>query len=712
VSNQRWRPFLNSLLEPLYKELPLFKDTLPSEAPSITALVFLTVAILIINYFARDTTAMKEHPTPIEKEFPEKGYNRLLDSFSGVLLDDLNRIDRETNWSAEIFTPLDAEVEIKSGSKHLKKVTDLLTAIRSDRRSKVFLVLGDPGSGKSVALRKLCRDLLNEVKRSGRVPLYVNLREWEPGEPWTENNPPTVEHLFNFVFNNLKSRGDVFTNEFMDKYFKKMFENGRLFIILDSFDEIPRVLDVDENSWLIDSLSDVTYRFLAGAHESRGILASRLFRRPTDKFDAKTVLEIRPFTESKIVEFLKKSLFYDESLIALLFNEKQEFVPIARNPFSAGLISSYARDHDNKLPQNQADLYSSYITRRLNACKDRIEKKNLTNEKIEIADVMLSTENLGLEASIKDLKQKISDDSIEDTIDILRYARLGRLGGGDEQRFSFVHRRFNEYFVVQRLKEHPDRIPRDSIPTDSRWRDALVLYCEIADENEATQIAEFCWSEIRKIDQENLDMRGPQYLRSIHCLRFLKEAFRARLNSIEPFRSDLAYSIVRQIETAHNLLSIKLSVEAVGLLEEGEIDTALVKALEINNQWINETALKSCHYLHRLSKELYEKLRLSIENIPILTFLKRRQEIIFSLKLSNIFSDLRKFCIWRTIDCYCLLLGTLWAFVFYPILTILASIVVLLGSLFFEVLIPGGHRLLIRSGNPNLEYCLLRMLTE
>lgn len=277
ITVPQWKPLITPLLDPIFKTFPFLKDKLPTDAPTITILIFLSIVILIVNYFARDTTAMKEHSSPIEKEFPVKNYKKLLRPFTGVLLDDLNRIDRETNWSAEYFTPLDAEVEIRSGSKRLKKVTDLLSAIRSDRKSRVFLVLGDPGSGKSVALRKLCRDLLKEVDRAGKIPFYINLREWDPEKTWSEVDPPTVEEIYNFVLDNLKSRGDVFTNEFLDKYFKKMFEDGRLFIVLDSFDEIPAVLDEVESSWLIDKLSEVIYRFLAGAHESRGILASRIF---------------------------------------------------------------------------------------------------------------------------------------------------------------------------------------------------------------------------------------------------------------------------------------------------------------------------------------------------------------------------------------------------------------------------------------------------
>lgn len=651
------RKVVDPLLKPLLEQVPGLNDALPAAVPSTAGLVFITAVIFIVNYYARDRTAMQKHSTPLAKEFPEKDYKSLLRSFSDALLEELNKIDRETNWSAETFTPLDAEVEVRSGSKRLKRVTDLLTAIRSDTKSRVFLVLGDPGSGKSVALRKLCRDLLKEVAQTGKVPLYVNLREWEAAEPWTEEKPPTVGQLYDFVLENLKERSDVFANDFLKKYYKKMFENGRLFFVLDSFDEIPAVLDVSENSWLIDKLSEVIHQFLAGAHDSRGILASRIFRQPTDKFDAKTVLEIRPFTENKIVDYLKKSLFYDEALVSLLFNHRQELIPVARNPFTAALISKYANDHDNKLPRNQAELYSSYVEQRLEACAEKMAKKGLSGERvvacsIDIADLMFTTGTLGLEASVRELRDKLPQHPVEDVIDVLKYARLGRLGAGDEQRFSFVHRRFNEYFVVQRLKEQPSRVPQDAIPTDSRWRDALVLYCGVAEEERARAIAEFCWGEISQIAGRDVDMSDPQYMRAVHCLRFLKEAFRARLECVDSFRDDLAGYIERQIAVGQNLLSQKIAVEAVGLLKQEDVETTLIKALDIRNQWIDETALKSCHYLPQLGEDLNKKLRRSIDSMSMSLFMGRRKELMLSLKLSNVLSDLRSFCRWRLVHTY------------------------------------------------------------
>ncbi|MBD2337004.1 NACHT domain-containing protein [Calothrix sp. FACHB-156] len=623
---------------------------------------------------------MKKHPKSIDKDFPEKPFKKNLEQFSRTLLGDLDKIDRESNWSAEYFTPLDAEVEVQSGSTRKRQVTDLLNAIKSNKQSRVFLVLGDPGSGKSVSLRKLCRELLQESEKTGKVPLYINLREWEPKTAWNQQNPPTVQELYEFVVANLKSRGDVISNKFIRKYFEKMYEYGRLFIVLDSFDEIPAVLDEREGSWLINELSDVIYKFLSNS-ESRGILASRIFRRPTDNFDAKTILEIRPFTETKIVTTLQSFSDYDERLITQIFKERQEFVPIARNPFTAALISSYAQENSNTLPQTQAELYSSYIDRRLEDCIEEIDKKNLTKEKIiqcaiDIADTMLHNQTSGLEASVNDLTTRLPQHPVEDVVDILKFAKLGRSGSGGKTKFSFVHRRFNEYFVVKRLIERPDRVPQDAIPTDSRWRDALALYCEVAEESKAKEIANFCWSEIRKVTENDVDMRDPQFLRMIHCLRFLKEAFRARLNCIEDFQQELTDFIKRQIKNQKNLLLQKFAIEAVGLLRNEDIDEAIIDAMRLKNDWINETSLKSCRHLPKISNDLKSKLIVYIDSFEYQELINQKDDLIFSLKLSNGFNEIERFLKWRIFDLYCFLFAILLCFVITPVFTMLIITVI------------------------------------
>jgi len=97
----------------------------------------------------------------------------------------LDRIDEEVNWSDNDFTKLEAEIVMdQHGASRSKIVSDLIQAIRKDHLSRAFILIGDPGSGKSVSLRHLARELYVAVPSTNIVPVYVNLREWDgPQEP-------------------------------------------------------------------------------------------------------------------------------------------------------------------------------------------------------------------------------------------------------------------------------------------------------------------------------------------------------------------------------------------------------------------------------------------------------------------------------------------------------------------------------------------------
>jgi hypothetical protein len=346
-----WNSIVSSLINDIVPGL-----NIGGSQPSVVVLVFLLAVIFIVNYFIRDRSVMTEHVDPINKEFPEKDFLDRLLLYTKVLKNELDNIDLETNWSDTLFTPLDAEVEVVTRNKRLKKVTDLLKAVKSDRKSQTFLIIGDPGSGKSTALRKLARELLDEVNDTGRVPIYINLKEWQTESKWTEENPPTKEKLYHFILQNIKKRGDVFANDFIDLYFKKMFVHGRFFFLLDSFDEIPDILDASEASWILDELSSVLYDFLAGSHNSRGILSSRIFRRPTPKFKCKTTLEIRPFSEAKIEKAFRKAILnIKPDFFVNFFTNYKHLISIAKNPFCASLIIRYLKENNYSFPENQAD---------------------------------------------------------------------------------------------------------------------------------------------------------------------------------------------------------------------------------------------------------------------------------------------------------------------------------------------------------------------
>lgn len=641
---------------------------------SAMVLAFVLLAVFAVNYALRDKSTMQAHPVPLDTEFPEKGYRQQLKQFCDVLHHHLRVLNTETNWSDAFFTPLEAQVENTTGNRTTRRITNLLGAIKSDRSSRLFLVLGDPGSGKSVALRTLAMELLGDVERSGRVPVYVNLREWSASQSWTEENPPTVEHLYAFVLDSLKERSDVFGLEFLTEYYHKMLHHGRFFLLLDSFDEIPAVLDVGESSWLIERLSNVIATFFAATGTARGVVSSRLYRRPKFSLSHTATLEIRPFSELQIAEALQRSLAFPKATLKKLFTERSELIPIARNPFTAALIRTYASQNNGELPGHQVQLYEAHLRSRLKAANERLQKQNLTADEVvagceNIAWLMFVSPDFGLEASVAHLESSIPSTRVREVAKLLEYARLGRLGETDAETFSFVHRRFAEYFVAMHLIRNPEAVHPSAIPLDSRWRDALVLYCEVAPQREAEKIAHFCVQEIGAYGEASIE--SAEFLRVVHAIRFLSDAFRTRPECLVNDQFGLAEHIQKQVSSPANPILAKIAVEAVGLLRPEQMERTIVRAFALENPWISETALRACRHLPRISQELEQRIRSYVASLAFGEFLARRRELLFSLSLSDAFKPLHTYCLRRSADHQFLLGILLMVALVFPLLFIM-----------------------------------------
>ncbi len=649
-----WAELLNSAIRAIASDpdirthAPWLERVSIDQQPAYFIVAAGLIVVIAVNYFVRDRSIPGRHPKQIDEDFPEPRFDQKLAAFCSTLEQHLMQTDRQANWSPEFYTELDAEVEIQSaiGSSQRKRVTNLQRAIRSDRETRAFLVLGDPGSGKSVALRKLARDMLKQVGTTGRIPIYINLREWThskatDGRAWTEEHPPTFDDLEKFVIDRLNNIGDAFTEQFVAQYFHKLWLAGRLFFLFDSFDEIPDLLDSNEESWLVDSLSTIFNRFITSGLHSRGILASRVFRRPTGAYIAGKILEIRPLTEEGIISALSRHPGFTEEIKIQLFRDRQDLIPIARNPLLASLLGEWLQSNRN-LPKNQADLYRNYLINQLKKCQDKIDKNRLTIDDVldvaqDVAWFVFESPTYGLEAPVQVLSRQMSSPHTDAAIGILNHARIARVTSTEPRSFAFSHRRFLEYFVSTKLLTMPERLPTEHIPTDSRGRDALTLFAQICEDKQASELAELCWKEI------SAHFDSPEHqLRSIHSLRFLIDAFRSRRTAIASFSSLLGEFMEGRISDGKNLVYAKIGLEATGLLPDDKAIPLLNQAISSTNSWLQETAFRALRQLSKPNSDLENSVRYYILNIDDINFLRNRKTINFALSLSDGFANVKK----------------------------------------------------------------------
>jgi hypothetical protein len=618
---------------------------------SITTAFGVLGIVAVVWLDTRDKTISGRKAGSLADELEEIGFDDKLIRMAQILEARLTSLDEETNWTDQAFTPLDAEIEkVSLTGGRPRQIVDLITAIRRDHRSKGFLILGDPGSGKSVAMRRLAREMLKEVPKTLVLPIYVNLKEWTGSHKFVMGN--NEGDVFRFVVDFLKLTGNDLIIEFCDTYMRRLLEVGRLFIILDSFDETPVLLDQDETSDAIVALSKGIEEFMIGPHKSRCIVASRYFRRPRFFSTQVSILEILPMSDRKIRQLLIKSNRLTKTEIDNFFRSRTQWLSYAKNPFVANLIVTFIASNDGRLPQNKIEVYDNYIVGRLTRLSSMLEKYDLTIPQIiHIATLvsyeMFSVDEVGLEVDLDELRswleRKYGQAGARKAIDILIRARLARCSPYPEQRVSFVHRRFNEYFLALAAKANLIDIDPESIITDRRDRDALVLYVELADDHEARAIVQFCWDEIRAwVGPEGREEKGGHDgsrgndLRVTYCLRFLVDAF---TSSKKYLVADVCAGLSEFLDSAvnrhtQNMLGAKIAVEAAGILSDKDASAIVYIALRTGNYWIMETAVRGARNIRDITLVSWNLICRHIWSMRDKETLRKRRDLCDLFRLS------------------------------------------------------------------------------
>lgn len=417
--------------------------------------------------------------------------------FCAVLEADLTNIAKAESWNDQYFTDLEAEVETEGGyyisslhrlfgrvSTGLRKEKSLIKAISSSSERAIQLT-GEPGSGKSVALRHLSSQLAVRAKTSkakdALVPLYINLREIEV----SANLSITADTIRDFILDNIR-RGDSDTTAYVRENWADYRERGIWFFLFDSFDEIPAVLHAEKGSPVTKEYAEAIRKFLEGMGECRGILASREFKGPESLPWKK--FRILRLTSGKQRELVANAFLSQAQEREVLHHLATSKSTLANTPLFLTLLCRYVKGAKTA-PKNDYELLSLQIdglAQRDPAYLRRIyglDPAELLKGAQRIARLFAEESSLGLAPTIDQVeavlnKAEVPGGDIQRFVAAMVDAKIARADVANaalgDRRFAFAHRRYQEALFVRHLVAHPGYLSGYDLLTEPRWREYAV----------------------------------------------------------------------------------------------------------------------------------------------------------------------------------------------------------------------------------------------
>lgn len=486
--------------------------------PYIQGILIAFIAALLAAFFVYLLKLIKKSGSQLFSKFQQRKKEETgLEIYRCTLEEKTLRISHP--WMKEdqtlngILVPINFEMRGVTEREELEIYVKSLFRKKSAPR---LLILGKPGSGKTIAMRVIARTMWSIDEKIRLVPVILNFSDIKNVTNKKELEQKIIEKLEYYQFE--KGKKD---DKAADKFIEENLYSGNIILLFDGYDEIEKSAR--------GSVAEFLNHFLGTHNNIPAIISSRIAVYEKElAFDElrPEKINIAPFTPFAILKFLSQWKFEEGKSSHELFemiNGKAHLSELASNPLMLTIITFLYSLPKYVLPDNRVQFYEQ-CTRALLEEWDRSQKRERANkfeshQKIAVLN-RVAYEHVSIAGETDELIYEdkiykvIREEMTRLSLRVEEYPSMREeivLNSGLLQHipptdYRFPHRTFMEFFAANYLvTEQSYQDVLDLYKQDpGKWKEVLLLYMGLIKNKEYSNlILEYLKTEFESSYREN-----------------------------------------------------------------------------------------------------------------------------------------------------------------------------------------------------------------
>lgn len=619
----------------------------PYVSPEFATLILAAVVVLLlfkhfgaaaqIGRFFRWVTGRKDR---------RRAARRAL--FADHVESQMRRLGEKEEWRDTRYAELEAELEItgrprrrflrRTGLRSLQRVPSLSDALEKCE-DRIVLLEGEPGAGKSVAMRHLAQRMakkaLGRSSETSVIPLYVNLKTFRPA------GKPTSEDVRQFVVESVNAVRDRDVERFLDEELDRGMQEGTWLFLFDSFDEIPAILGATEANEVIVAYADAVHAFLHSMKKCRGIVASREFRGPgRSEWPTFRVVPLSSKRKKILVERAVLPTPVESLLLSELHNAEPGVQQMSSNPLFLGLLCEHMRE-GNEFPTSVHAVIETYISHRLSRDADRLQGHfTVGSAEVrvlaeEFAFLIADHESLGLNVQKAEAVALLTPvlgrpaEEVARTLEALIYTKIARTGD-DDGTVTFSHRRLQEYFATCVVIREPSRVSAHTLLTSGRWRETAVTILQTQRLEQAMPLLTEALGLLPSEVPESTDQGIAWPPGLLYLLGILAEGGSPALREASPLIAERAGELLRGAWLEGRLFDRKWILEVCTVADTETCRRLLAEGFDSNSEWLRQESFAQMRRVPQLGDVLQQQIQDRLVDLSVGGRLRRDRRSILA----------------------------------------------------------------------------------